>query len=111
MPAGHFDKRVRIERADQSRDDIGGVDRDWQLVAKRWAAISDLSGNELIQAQQVTPEITARILLRERFDGLLPTDRIVYGARVFNIGAVTGGSDRVTDRGQELLCVEVVPVV
>lgn len=110
MTIGTYDKRVTVQVRTGEADALGNVVSSWVDRAERWAVIADGSGSELYRAQQVDPTVSAVVTLRERFDGLKPTDRIKYGDRVFHISAVTGGSDRTVHRGQVLACIEEVVV-
>lgn len=108
MPSGRYDRRITIQRRTVTRDALGGAVSTWSDLARRWASIEDQSGRELYRAQQIDPTVSAVVTLREQYDGLSPRDRIVYGSRTFNVGAVMGKSDRTTKRGQIVAVTEEV---
>lgn len=87
MKAGNLRFRAILEQATETRDSVGAVVQTWAAVATVWADIEPLYGRELIAAQQVTSDMTARIRMRWRA-GVTPKMRIKQGARIFDILSV-----------------------
>jgi SPP1 family predicted phage head-tail adaptor len=96
--AGRHRCRVRIERAIETTNAVGGKTRSWASIATRWARIEPLSGDERLTAQQTQSSVTHRIFLRAGGLSITPKDRIAYGSRVFGISACFD----VDERGHEL---------
>ncbi len=67
--AGQFNHRVRFEQAVRSDDNLGGASVSWQLYGERWASVETLRGDENVNAQARSSEVSKRILLR-RDDGI-----------------------------------------
>jgi SPP1 family predicted phage head-tail adaptor len=77
MEAGKLDRRIRIDERTVVQDGIGGETETWVERATVWAEKRDLSGRELILAQQEAATATTRFVIRFR-DDVAQTDRIVY---------------------------------
>ena len=69
------------------------------------AAIEPLEGRELLLAGQYDARLTHRVRLRYRPD-VRPSDRVVYGDRVFNVKTPIDPEER--HRELELMCEELV---
>jgi len=108
MGAGKHDKRVEIQSATESRDDHGTVTRSWTTDATRWARISDQSGREIFDADQVRAHVNVLIELRENYSGLSPHNRMKFGSRVFNIEQILRPQRVQYGRGQQCVCTEVL---
>ena len=63
---------------------MGGSIPTWTTDATRWAEIRPMSGKELSTAQQVSPRVSHKIVLRH-FPGLDSTYRFLWGNRVFKM--------------------------
>jgi SPP1 family predicted phage head-tail adaptor len=66
--------------------------------------VEPLQGRELWTAKQVVAEVTHRIRFRH-LSGVVPTQRVVFGSRTFEILSVINPEER--NRELELLCKEV----
>lgn len=85
MEAGKLDRRISIRQLTLTQDEVGGQVEDYETErAAVWAQKRDLSGRELILAQQTAAEATVRFFIRFRSDVEL-TDRIVYDSENYDI--------------------------
>lgn len=76
----------------------------WVDVGAIWSAVEPLSGREYIAAAATQSKVAARITIRYRA-GVTATQRIVHGAKVYNIEAVL--ADKASGREYlSLLCSE-----
>ncbi len=107
--SGKLRHRVLIEEYDYLRDSSGEVIQDpetgetsraWTQVAMVWAAIEPLSVKELISAQAVQSQITARITIRYRagLDAAMRFVHMVKGVR----GAIYNPAGMLADRDSGL---------
>jgi SPP1 family predicted phage head-tail adaptor len=104
MEAGKLRHKVTLEQLDTGQDSAGAVERSWSDFARDiWASVEPLSGREYFQAQQVASETSVRVRIRYR-SGVLPTMRVVYGDRRFEILAVIDPEER--HRELQLMCSE-----
>jgi len=90
VAAGTYRHRVSIlARAPGAEDALGQLGPSaWQpLLTHISALVEDLSGRELLAAQEVHGEVTSRIFVRYRA-GLTPGMRVVFGADVYIVLAV-----------------------
>ncbi|WP_295991574.1 phage head closure protein [Rugamonas sp.] len=91
--------RVQIQAPAGTQDALGQPDpADWSTIATVWADVGSLSGRERIKAQATLHEVTHLVLIRYQAqfaDPLAMTkNRILYGARVFNIHASIDADER-----------------
>lgn len=105
MTVGSRNKRVELQRAIAAPGATGAPQKEWATIATVWAGFRTLSGNEQLAAQQVGATLMHEITLGYR-PGVLPTDRIKYGVRIFDIKNIRD----VDERHEELrlLCAEAV---
>lgn len=105
MRAGKLRHQVTFQQVTTSRDDFGASIEAWADFAAVWAEVVDLTGRELLAAQQIQAEITTRVTVRYRGD-LKPTMRVLHGNRILQVEAIldtTGRQDEL-----QVLCREVV---
>ena len=107
MQAGDFDKRLVIQAPTRVQDDYGSTVETYGDVDARWAEVTDLSSREFWQAQQVSSDITKKIVLRDRYASLKPTHRFKLGSRVFDIVGIQAEDERNPRQGQTCMCKEV----
>jgi SPP1 family predicted phage head-tail adaptor len=91
--AGLLDKKISIQRESRTPDGAGGYLLSWVDFASARAYIKPLSGREAVQAERIQASVTHRFAMRYKA-GILPSDRIVYAGRVFNIRAVINVEER-----------------
>jgi head-tail adaptor len=78
MRAGLLRDKITLERNFPTQGDYGEIVDDWQELAQTWAYIRATVGDE----ESVIYNI------RIRYRDLFHTDRIVFGAKIFNILSV-----------------------
>lgn len=96
MRAGELNRRIRIERLADGRDDWGQPVKSWERVDDVWAGIANETGLGAIRSslQGGAPASIARYSFLVRFDvigrlGINPGMRIVHDGLVFDIKGVT----------------------
>lgn len=103
MSGGTFDKLISIEQQSATRDTFNQKVSTWNNFAQIWARIEPLNGREFIsrsgEAAKATHKITGWWI-----DGVLPSHRITYGARTFDILHVSSPQGR--EREIEMVCEE-----
>ena len=104
MQAGKLRHRVEVQTNTATRDTLGQPVASWAVTATVRAAIRPLRGNELMIAQQITPQVTHEIILRHR--SLTAEQRLVEagGTRTFAILSVANLNER--NHELRVLCVE-----
>ena len=87
MRAGRLNKRVKIERVTETKNDFSEFEYSWSSIDTRPASIQPLNGREYFTAVGENSGVTTRI--RVRFDSLTATitnaDRINYDGAIYNI--------------------------
>lgn len=105
MKSGDLRRRITIQKPIPSVDREGLPTIAWQDVATVHAAVEPINGREFFQAGAEISQISTRIRIRY-LSGILPTMRVLYGMRVFNIRTSIDIDDR--HREIHLMCQEVV---
>lgn len=102
ISAGKLFHEISIEQRDDTRNTYGESVSDWNTYkALEYAEVTNLSGNELIQAAQINSRINTKFVIR--YDsGIRATMRIVYKSRNYNIVYVDNHMER--DERMTLLC-------
>ncbi len=105
MEAGKLRHRVVIQENTPTRDSYGDEVDSWSTWATVWGAVEPLTGREAFSAgaNQRLAEVTHRIRIRYR-SGVLPTMRVTWRSRTFNIQSVIEPETR--DREIQLMCEE-----
>lgn len=98
MKAGKMRHLVTIQRQTGARDTSGNETDTWNTFATVWAHIepyvgSARAGREEFTGNQMVGLDYTRFHLRY-LAGLAPKDRILYGARIFDIQAVNNRDER-----------------
>lgn len=104
MRAGSLRHNITVQVATNTQDSMGSVTRTWATFKAVRASIQPIRGNESIAASQIVAEATHMIQIRY-LAGLLPSMRILYGARIFQIKSAA--DVYMGHRMMELLCEEV----
>lgn len=102
VPAGRM--RVLAEHQRQEADTGADFKRPWKPTGlKAWLAVEQLSGSELLAAQQISAKATHRVRTHWAAD-VRTGDRWVAGERILQIASV----DNVMEQNRELamMCVE-----
>lgn len=87
LAAGDLDRRIRLERFTETRDEYNEPVKTWSLLANRWAAYEPLSDGEKFRASETAAEASARFRIRwsQAVRGLNPKDRLVFEGRTYEI--------------------------
>lgn len=104
--SGDLTRLVTIQERMESDDGGGGQDVVFSDVGTAWAKVETGGGREFVQAQQLVPELTHRVVMRYR-TGVTAKHRLVYGARSLAIHAAIDPEER--HEQLVLLCSEVTP--
>lgn len=81
-----MDKRVQVQQRATTQDASGDQAHTWITLATMWAGIEPVTGRELTASAQVVGRVPTRFILRHRSDlTVLPSMRILWGARVYEI--------------------------
>ena len=105
MRAGVLHEQVKIQSKSVTRDTDGGEIITWTDVATVWASIEPLRGQEFLEASGLHANVDHRIRVRH-MSGILPSMRVLYGDRAFNINAVIQVAER--RREIQLMCQELI---
>lgn len=84
MRAGRLDRRITLQHRTTSRDSFGQEVETFTAYATVWASKLDTRGREAIASEQKFAENSSVFQIRH-MEGVLRTDRIVYGSEVYNI--------------------------
>lgn len=108
MEVGPLRDRVTIQTRTAAADAAGNTDLTWVDIAKAWAQISPMSGEEAQRAGHTEATTMYRVRMRFRPDLGRRTskDRLIFGSRTLNIVAVRN----IDEARDELVldCAEVV---
>lgn len=99
MGAGKYDRRVRIERAIDARNELGEtLPAGWSVLADVWTKVAPAPGRERFQSGETAAEATTVFTVRwqRQLADLSPRDRLRYplsaisgaAAELYNIHAV-----------------------
>jgi SPP1 family predicted phage head-tail adaptor len=90
MEAGALDRRITIERYNETRDSFNNVTKNWATLATAWASKEDVSDTERLAAQAVSATLTTRFQIRwsPQVSDVNPKDRVVFNDQVYDIQAV-----------------------
>ncbi len=106
MEAGKLNRQITIQMQRKTRDGYGAETVTWAtLKAGLWARIKPISGGERYINQQLIAEVTHEVTIRF-YAGILPTMRVLYGNRTFDILAVHDIDERHEE--MRLQCKELV---
>lgn len=90
IAAGKLDKRVLLQRPENSKDSFGGIVSTWTDVGRLWANLSYLSGREFLKngLNAESCNVTVQVRKSKLTAGISPEWRLVYQGEIFNIQAV-----------------------
>lgn len=90
LASGALDRRITLQRALATEDDLGSPIETWVDLATVWAAKTDLSDVERSRAAEIGAVIDTRFQIRwsAQWSDLNPTDRLVYAGLTYNIAGV-----------------------
>jgi SPP1 family predicted phage head-tail adaptor len=88
IAAGNYRHRITIQNRVSAENELGEIEPSWQdVVVGASALVEDLSGRELVAAQDVHSLVNTRIRLRHR-DSVTARMRVIFRKKVYNIEAV-----------------------
>jgi SPP1 family predicted phage head-tail adaptor len=93
MRSGPLRHWVTIRTYTKSRDAYGAEVETWADFATTWASVEPLIGREYMAAKQISAEVSHKIRMRY-IAGLLPTMKIAWGAREFEIVSILNVAER-----------------
>lgn len=100
---GDMRRRIVILQRSDAQSLSGAMIPSWTAFATVWAEIKPATGRELMMAQQVGATVSHAIRMRW-LTGVLPSMRVQYGERYFDINAVLNIEEM--NRQLQLLCTE-----
>lgn len=88
--------KIVIQTATTTQSSSGQPTKSWSTLATIWAKIRTLSGNEMINAQQVQSILSHEFTIRYSSDvsSVKPDDRIYFDSRYFDIKNVRNVDER-----------------
>ena len=98
-----LNKRLVIERPQQTPDGVGGADTGWVEFASVWAGIKPRFAGEKLHGDVVYAKATHTITIRH-LAGLKPDMRFRLGSRIFEILSIINVDE--TDRWLKCFCSE-----
>jgi SPP1 family predicted phage head-tail adaptor len=114
MRIGRMRQRVTLQSLVETTDSYGQRIESWVTQGTYWAFLSSLSGRELVNAQQAKADVTHFLQMRYvgsllATPGALPSMRILFNGRVFNLSWVNNVDER--NKTYEILAQEVAAAV
>ena len=110
IDAGKLDRPITIQqKTSSSTNELNEAVYTWTTFASVWALVRQLSGRELVEAQQVAANASIELTIRY-FPGVAPAMRVLYQlatTRYFDISAVNDIDD--AHQWMILTCTEVIP--
>lgn len=91
--ASHLDRQITVERATYTTDASGAEIPTWAALATVACAFRPISDSERWRASEVSATVTTRFTIRHGL-GVLPTDRLIFEGRTFDIHGVKEVGDR-----------------
>jgi len=85
--AVRFNHRLTIQRQSTTQDALGQKVDTWTTIDYAWASLNPVSAKEYFGSSAERAEISHKIVMRYGVT-IAPKDRIVYGARIFDINEV-----------------------
>lgn len=106
-PAGKLMHRVDIQRPTATTNEYGEPVNGWSTVVEVWASVIPMTSRELWNAQQVSPEVTHKVCVRDSadLDQIDSSWRVLHRGRVFEIDSVTLREERLYTM-RDLMCKE-----
>lgn len=80
MQSGKLDRRIRLERFSETRDEYNEPVKAWGHLATRWASYEPLSDGEKFRAGETAANASARFQIRwsTQVSDLNPKDRLIF---------------------------------
>ena len=77
MRTGPLNKRIKIQRRVETQNEFKETVISYVDWEERWASIEPLGGREYISSQQISADVTTKIVIRQ-LDGVTRKMRVVY---------------------------------
>ena len=106
MSVGMLRHQVSLQSPSNTTDAGGGAAKTFTTLAKIWANIKPVSGQEKYRQGQVQETVTHHVMIRFRSD-IGTNYRLLYESRIFNIKHIRNIDER--DRYLLLICNEGEP--
>ena len=106
IAAGALRESINVERlVDAAKDSFGESVGTWTLLLTVRAQVTQLSGSDLVEAQQLKPTASLRVRMRwaSEISDLSGDDRLVWGNRVLHIEGTPVNVDQ-RDEVFDILC-------
>ena len=103
MQAGTLRHRIAIQSATETQNVYGEKIKSWSTDVTVWGSIRPLRGQERFLAQQISPEVTHKIIIRGG-QTVTPANRLLFNSRYFYIESPLDADER--GIFMELLCKE-----
>lgn len=87
MKIGDLKRLITLQSPTSYTDELGQPVRSWATYGTAWAQIQPMAGNEALYGLQLKGIETHSVLVRW-VDGLLPSHRLLYDGRIFNIVSI-----------------------
>ena len=90
MNIGELNRRIKILEFVEQRDEFGGIEGDWKVIATRWSRIEQHGGNEVSDNNQVIARVSTKIIIRYIFvigAGIVGSLLTVAGSMILGMGA------------------------
>lgn len=87
MQSGDLDRRIRLERFTETRDEFNEPVKAWALLANRSASYDPLSDGEKFSASETAANASARFRIRwsAAVRDLNPKDRLIFEGEAWEI--------------------------
>jgi SPP1 family predicted phage head-tail adaptor len=91
LGAGPLDTIVEFQRATTTLDEFNSATETWSTLARVFASREDMSGREMLAAQQVGAALQSRFRVRwsSVIATLTPHDRLICDGSIWNIAGIT----------------------
>lgn len=106
MNPGKRDKPIELQRDQSDDSDFAIEPENWKTYHEAWASINPSSGNETEFAEGIEAKVSHVIDIDYPFADVVPSDRIAYGGRIFEIVAVINPKE--SDETLRLFASEVI---
>lgn len=81
---GRLDQRVVLQEELRSPDGQGGYTLVWITVAILWAAVTPVSGREIVHSDQLQPRDLYRVTIRNR-KGITTAHRLLWQGQILDV--------------------------
>jgi len=105
MRSGNLKHKIEIQSYTETSNDFGEVTKGYSTFKTVYASITPLAGKEYFASKQLNAEVSHKIECRY-ISGVLPSMRIVYDSRIFNIESVI--NIREANKTLQIMAVEVI---